>query len=160
MKRNATGNEPAIARRVFGAWSITIPASFAETFVDEGGYWHAYDTHRSVSLTSMVVEAEGGPVSADRILRQMGPLPGASVDSLPPGLIGYGVEDEAIQPARASRTLSGILVRDGRVLMVTITGDDTDWARRTWLSIGAHPAPLPGPGQRGQEEPNRIQQRH
>jgi hypothetical protein len=136
-----------IIRRVFSSWTIEIPASFAETFVDEGGYWHAYDAHRSISLTSMAVNDEHGPVSAERIMRQLRPVKrkgGAPVDELPPSCVGWAITADALQPARASRMLSGMLALDGRVLIATITSDDLDWARSTWLSIRACPSGLPG----------------
>jgi hypothetical protein len=46
--------------------------------------------------------------------------------------------------AVASKVLSGFLVAEARVLLVTITSDDLDWARDTWLSIREHPAQGPG----------------
>lgn len=135
--------EATITRRVFPGWSITIPAAFAETFVNEGGYWHAYDAHRSASMTSMVVEDDRRPVPASMIVDRFTPSKGKRVDELPPGLLGWAIEAKARRPARASRMLSGMLASDGRVLIVTITSDDRDWARRTWLSIRRWP-----PGQR------------
>jgi hypothetical protein len=133
--------EPAARRQVFAAWSIEIPASFAETVVHDGGYWHAYDAHRSVSLTSLAVSDERGPVSAERTAHQFPPEEGSPVDELPPGLVGWGIIANAPQPA--SRALSGMLAVEGRVLLVTITSHDLAWARRTWLSIRATPIQRP-----------------
>lgn len=137
----------SITRQVFAAWSVEVPESFAETFVEEDFYWHAWDDHRSVSLTSVQVTDDRGPVSArmiaemiDRELPRIGESP---VDDLPPGIVGRAVTTAAPQPARASQLLMGMLAATGRALLVTITADDLDWARRTWLSIRAHPAPLP-----------------
>lgn len=138
----------AIVRRAFSAWSIEIPAPFAETFVDEGGYWHAYDARRSISLTSMIVSDEQGPVSAERILHQLRPVKrtgSAPVDELPPNCVGWAITADAPQPARASRMLAGMLAVEGRVLIATITSDDMVWARSTWLSVRAHPAGWPEP---------------
>ena len=115
---------------------------FAETFVAEDGYWHAYDEHRSVSLSSIVISEQGDPVSADRILEKAGPLDGAPVDQAPPGLRGRATTSAARRFAKASRILSGVLATDGRVLLVTITGDDPEWAMRVWLSICSLPAPF------------------
>lgn len=130
-----------VLRQVFPSWSIEIPSSFAETFVDEGDdYWHAYDEHRSVSLTSVVITEKGRPVSPERIARQIPPPDGMPVDELPPGLRGWGVIAPAIHPARASRLISGALAAEGRLLIVTITSDDLDWGKQTWLSIRHHPA--------------------
>lgn len=138
---------PSTTRQVFAAWSVDVPESFEETFVEEDSYWHAWDDHRSVSLTSIRLTDDHGPVSARRITRRLGggllDLGGSPVDDLPAGLVGRAVTATAPQPARASRLLSGMLAAPGRVLLVTITADDLDWARRTWLSIRAHPAPLP-----------------
>lgn len=137
--------EKLTVRRPFEAWSIAIPSTFTEAFVVEGGYWHAYDDERSVSLTSVILTEEGILVPAESILAQLGtaPLPeGTPLATLPPGLGGCAVEAAAMQPARASRTVSGMLATDGRVLIATITGDDLEWARDTWLSIRAHQAPL------------------
>ena len=131
------------ARRVFAAWSVAIPASFTEAFLDEDGYWHAWDAHRSVSLSSIALTKEGQPVTAEMIARELPTPDGPPVDRLPPGLLGWAVEAEAQQPAKASRTLSGMLVADGRLLVVTITSDDLEWTRRTWLSIRCHPIDQP-----------------
>ena len=143
MNRIAAPTEPTVERRVFEAWSIEVPAAFAETFVDADGYWHGYDQHRSVSLTSLVISEERDPVSASRILRRARPLGGSPVDQVPPGVLGRAATCAAPQPARASQLLSGLLAADGRLLIVTITSDDLEWARRVWLSIRSHPAPLP-----------------
>lgn len=132
--------EPTVVRRIFEAWSIEIPASFAETFIDEDPYWHAYDEHRSVSLTSIVLTDKGRPVPAALILRELPALDGTPVAELPPGLIGRAVTGSSVRPAKASRVLSGILVVDGRLLIATITSDDLDRARQIWLSIRSHPA--------------------
>ena len=134
--------EPTIVRRVFEAWSIDVPASFAETFVAADSYWHAYDEHRSVSLTSLVVTDHGRPVSAERIARQIPSLDGSPLDVLPIGLIGCAASVATAHPARASRALSGLLATEGRLLLVTITGDNPEWARRIWLSIRGHAAPF------------------
>jgi hypothetical protein len=130
--------EPVLERRVFESWSITIPVAFAETFVIDGAYWHAYDDDRSISLTSVLLSDRRGPVSAARILEQLPPLEGSPVAELPPDLLGHAALNEAEQPARASRAISGFLAADGRVLVVTITSDDLEWARRTWRSIRHH----------------------
>lgn len=142
----AAPTEPTVERRVFEAWSIQVPAAFAETFVDADGYWHGYDEHRSVSLSSFVISEARDPVRADRILRQAAPpLDGPPVDQVPPGLLGRAATCAAPQPARASQLLSGLLATDGRLLLVTITSDDLEWARRVWLSIRSHAAPLQSP---------------
>lgn len=133
----------SISRQVFPAWSVQIPESFAETFVEDGAYWHAWDDHRSVSLTSIQLADARGPVSAGMIARQFPKLDGSPVDDLPPGVAGRAVTTSAPLPARASQMLTGLLAAPGRVLIVTITTNDLDWARRTWLSIRTHPAPLP-----------------
>jgi hypothetical protein len=135
--------EPVFRRHVFAAWSIEVPESFAETFVEEDSYWHAWDDHRSVSLTSVVLTDKGKPVRAERIARQIPPMDGLPVDEVPPGLIGVAASGAAAQPARASRALAGMLAAEGRLLIVTITCDDLQWARRVWRSIRTHPAPFP-----------------
>jgi hypothetical protein len=133
----------SIFRRVFPAWSVEIPESFAETFVEDDAYWHAWDDHRSVSLTSIHLTDDRGPVSAGMIARRFPRLDGSPVDDLPPGVAGRAVTTSAPLPARASQMLTGMLAAPGRLLVVTITTDDLDWARRTWLSIRTHPAPPP-----------------
>jgi hypothetical protein len=126
-------------RRVFPSWSISVPRSFAETFEAEDGYWHAYDAHRSVSLTSVLVSDDRGPVPARTILERFeSVLEGTEIPELPPGTSGWAVATEAIKPARASRMLAGLLVADGRMLVVTITSDDLAWARGIWSSIRSH----------------------
>lgn len=135
--------EPTVVRRVFEAWSIEIPASFAETYIDEDSYWHAYDEHRSVSLTSILLTDKGRPVPAEMILRELPQLEGTPCEELPPSLFGRAVSGASVRPAKASRVISGILAVDGRLLIATITSDDLDWALQTWLSICSHPALQP-----------------
>ena len=140
--------EPTVVRRVFETWSIEVPASFAETFVAADSYWHGYDDHRSVSLTSLHVTDKGRPVSAERISRQLPPLDGLPVDELPPGLIGRAARIATVKSARASQALSGLLATEGRLLIVTITGDDLEWTQRVWRSIRNLSAPFLGQGRR------------
>lgn len=136
----AHATPPAIERRVFATWSIEIPAWFAETFVTEGGYWHAWDDMHSVSLSSIELSARQGSVSAAKVAADMrDPGDGPPVERLPPGLEGWAVEMDAIPPAVASRAISGMLAAERRVLVVTITSDDMDWAYRTFLSIRYRP---------------------
>jgi hypothetical protein len=144
MIRSEPRVERTITRRIFEAWSVEIPAGFAETFVDDGPnpYWHAWDDERSVSLSSILASDAHGPVSAERIVRELPSLEGAAVDELPQRLIGRAATGPTVQPAIAAHMLSGILAVDGRVLIATITSDDTEWARRVWRSIRSHRAPL------------------
>lgn len=134
MEAVAAPLEPTFVCQVFTHWSIRIPASFEETFVHEGDYWHAWDPHRSVSLTSMVVTDRGRPVGARALLRTFPPVPGDPV-ATPPGLTGWAVEVPTAPPARASRAISGVIATNGRVLIATITGEDPGWTLSTWLSI-------------------------
>jgi hypothetical protein len=137
MVDSATVVDRNVRRRVFEAWSIEIPAAFGETFVD-GSYWHAYDDDRSVSMSSVLLSDANGPVSADRIISELPLLEGRPFEELPPGLAGRATTGPTIQPARASRMLTGMLAQDGRLLIVTITSDDPDWARLVWRSIASH----------------------
>ena len=132
---------PIEVRRVFEAWSIAVPPWFDETYVVENDYWHAWDAHRSVSLTSVVVTKKGRPVTAERLIGQIPPLDGTPVDAVPVGLLARAAIGPAVQPARASFALAGMLATEGRILIVTITSDDLEWARETWLSIRCHAAP-------------------
>lgn len=143
----APAAEATIVRRAFEAWSIEMPASFEELFVEEDGYWHGYDEHRSISITSMIVTDDHGPVNAGRLLRQFradqaGMPQGQPVVEVPPGLRGWASICKAPQSSRAARMLSGMLFSDGRVLITTITSNDLDWARATWLSIRSHGIPV------------------
>ena len=131
-----------VVRRVYGAWSIEIPASFAETFIDGDNYWHAYDATRSVSLTSIVLTDGDQPVEASRILREIQPELGTPIDEIPAGLAGWAFTSDAPPGARASRLLSGMVAIDGRMLLTTVTSDDLEWARRIWLSISEHPVAI------------------
>lgn len=136
MSSTQIANELWMIRRVFERWSVEIPVALTETFVEEDRYWHAYDDHRSVSLTSMVVADDRGPVAPNKILREaLALLDGVPVEGTPPGLLGRAVAKDVTQPARASRALSGILAVTGRLLLITVTSDDPDFARRVWLSI-------------------------
>ena len=148
MTRSQEPAELSVERRVFESWAIRIPARFTETFVASDGYWHGYDERRSVSLTSIVVTEGRHWVSAGRILRQLPPLDGSPVAEVPTGLLGRASTSAAHHPARASRILSGMLATDGRLLVVTITSDDLDWARQVWLSIRSTASPVPEAAQR------------
>ena len=126
----------AIVRQVSPHWSVAIPSAFEEMYVEEGeGYWHARDSERSVSLTSVVVHDEHGPVPAASLVEQIPPPEGNRVEILPKGLAGWAVETEADPSAVASRAVSGLLAVDGHLLLATVTGDDHDWVSRTWRSI-------------------------
>jgi hypothetical protein len=141
MRARVPAVQPPIVRQVFPNWSIEIPADFAETFVSGDGYWHAYCEDKSISLTSIVVSDGERLVSAAELMA-VGPLlEGTPVQDMPPGIGGSAVICPSIPPARASMMLSGFLAVDGRLLVVTITSDDLDWARLVWLSIRIHPAP-------------------
>jgi hypothetical protein len=136
--RSEVEPDTTVARRPFPSWSIRLPASFSHVFVHEGGYWHAWDKHRSVSLSSIELVDERGPVAADRIVDELTAPQGSPLAARPPGLPGWAVEDEAPQPAVATRCLSGMLAVDGRMLIVTIASDDREWTTRTWCSIRQH----------------------
>lgn len=143
MRTRTRTGEQMVLRRVFPGWSLTFLRSFSETFIEEDAYWHAYDARRSVSLTSfLMVDQFGVPVDRQALAERLLPEGGADVEEAPPGLLGWGMHGRAIQPARAKRTLSGILAADGRALVVTITSDDAGWSRNVWLSIRNHPVPL------------------
>ena len=134
MESVAAPVEPTVTRRVFPLWSIRIPVSFQEAFVHGDDYWHAWDADRSVSLTSMLVTDRGRPVRARTLLRAFPPLTGDPL-ATPAGLVGWAVAAPAVQPARASHAISGVIATDGRLLLATITGDDQGWTTSTWLSI-------------------------
>ncbi len=130
-------------RRVFPTWSVGIPVSFDEMFIKEDSYWYAWDEERSLSLSSMTIDEGGRRVSAVEILEVMKPenvlgVQGVVVEELPRGLNGCARYGPVEQPARASSALCGLLAIDGRVLIVTITSDDLDWAKSVWLSIQSH----------------------
>jgi len=130
--------------RIFEAWSIEVPATFDQTFVAESSYWHGYDEGRSTSLTSVLLTDARGPVPAAAIVKELPPIDGDPLEALPEGLVGWAVTIAATPPSRASRVISGVLAAYGRILIVTITSDDEEWARRVWMSIRYHPAqPLP-----------------
>ena len=140
-RRFASGGGWSEIRRVFPSWSVEIPPSFEETFVEQDMYWHAWDEARSVSLTSMTIADERGrPVSADAIEERMRPLlSGDPVAEVPLGLIAWATTDAAPASAKASQVLQGVVATRGRVLLVTVTSDDLVWARGVWLSIRHYP---------------------
>jgi hypothetical protein len=138
---------------MFSAWSIDLPASFEETFVGEDSYWHAWDQNRSVSMTSVVMTDQGQPVAAALIAKQFPMFDGEPVSHLPAGVLGCAAIVEAEQPAKAAKALTGLLAAYGRALVVTITSDDLDWARRVFRSIRTYAAPIEEP------RPNRAARR-
>jgi hypothetical protein len=132
-------------RQVFETWWIGIPVGFEETWVDDGGYWHAWDADRSVSMSSTVLrEPDGRAVATGDLEEHLAPmLDGEPIDDVPPDLVARATVIDTVPPSRASRAVTGWVVAEGRVLIATITSDDLDWARETWRSIGYRPAPLP-----------------
>jgi hypothetical protein len=140
------GREIAIVRQIFETWWIELPDGFDETWVADGGYWHAWDGHRSISVSSTVLTDRVTDVAApaDEIVEMLaGCLEGEPIDDLPPGLPGRAAIIETDPRSRASRAVTGFIAVDGRLLTATITSDDIDWAKRIWRSIGYRPAPLP-----------------
>ncbi len=79
MATRARSIERLVVKRPFEAWSIAVPSTFAEAFVEGGSYWHAYDAPRSVSLTSVLLTEDHGPVPTQSILAPLG-------DAAPPDL--------------------------------------------------------------------------
>jgi hypothetical protein len=148
---DSTTDRPKLSfiRQVFPTWWISIPPDFEETFVRGEDYWHAWDRHRSVSLSSVLLTdpaRRNRPVSASEILARMPPPPGDPV-APPPGLRGWAVVIAMPESPKASRGITGLIAVDGRVLIVTITADDIDWATRVWQSIEYGPeARYPGAG--------------
>ena len=139
MVNIAANVEPTVVRQVFPHWSITIPAALAETFVEEDGYWHAWDARRSVSLTSLLItDRRGRPVTSRRILKRFRAEPGDRV-TMPPDLDGWAVVSTQEEPARASRAISGLIAMHGRVLIATMTAEDLAWAAGVWQSIRGDP---------------------
>ena len=138
MRIAAPAIEPTVVRQVFPLWSIAIPATLQETFVEQDAYWHAWDQHRSASLTSILIaDRRGRPVPPRKILKQVPATQGQRV-GMPLGLAGWAVVITQPPPARASRAISGIVVRDGGLLLATVTADDLGWAERVWRSIRLH----------------------
>lgn len=132
--------DPTVVRQVFSSWSITIPSTFAETFVEADGYWHAWDVGRSVSLTSLLInDRRGRPVTSRSILKRFPAVPGERV-GMPPGLDGWAVLITRPPPARDPDAISGLIVLRGRVLIATLTADDLAWAAGVWRSIRSHRA--------------------
>ena len=72
-----------------------------------------------------------------KILKQVPAMPGQRV-GMPLGLAGWAVVITQPPPARSSRAISGIVVRDGGLLLATVTADDLGWAERVWRSIRLH----------------------
>lgn len=135
MQLPTLDTERTIVRHVFPHWSITVPATLQETFVEQESYWRAWDLRRSVSLTSMVLtDRRGRPIPAHKILKQFPAERGRRVGA-PPGLTGWATVITQPQPARAPQAISGMVARDGGLLIGTVTADDLAWAERVWGSI-------------------------
>lgn len=141
VMRDIAPVDPTVVRQVFPTWSIAIPSTFAETFVEADGYWHAWDVGRSVSLTSLLInDGRGRRVPSRSILKRFPAVPGERV-GMPPELDGWAVVIMQPPPARARRAISGLIVVHGRVLIATLTADDLAWAASVWRSIRSHPDP-------------------
>lgn len=130
--------EAMIVRRVFPSWSVAIPATMRETFVEPDRDWHAWDAHRSVSLTSTVIaDHRGRRIPPRLVLETVPPPPGESM-RMPKGLTGWAVIFEQPAPARTRRGISGMVARRGGFLLATVTADDLEWAERVWRTIKLH----------------------
>jgi hypothetical protein len=139
----------ALHRRVFPAWSIDVPPGWEETFLEDDQYWHAWTDDASISLTSIALADDRGPVPAALILEQLAPaFPKPWIEDLPEGLPGYARIAVTDPPARAGHFVQGLTATAGRALLATITSDDLDWARSIWRSLRAREAPLPARGSR------------
>src|SRR5262245_35033541 len=79
--------EVLVARQVFETWWIGVPWGFDERWIAEGGYWHAWDRRRSVSVSSTVITGEGGrPVTAAEMVdRFAGVVQGEPIAEAPDG---------------------------------------------------------------------------
>ena len=143
--RLRNGLELLLVRQVFETWWISVPPEFEETWVEEGAYWHAWDRHRSVSVSSTVLTDDAGrPAPPDEVMAMVGAaIEGEPVEGGPPGLLSRAAIIRTDRGSRASRALSGMIVVEGRVLVATIASDDIDWAVRIWTSIGYRPSPVP-----------------
>jgi hypothetical protein len=141
MRTKTYAGDRRTARRVFSSWSIEVPASFVETFVLDPGYWHAQGEGGSISLTSFVVSDGERLVSSAELLAGIPDLDGSPVREMPPSLSGRAVIETATRPTGAPSVLQGILASEGRLLLVTITGGDLEWARHVWLSNRSYAAP-------------------
>jgi len=145
MKPQTASFTMTVLRHVFPSWWISVPPEFDETFVHDDRYWHAWDDHRSVSLTSVVVtDSTDRPVSGAELLSAM-PIPEGQPVAVPPGLEGWAVVIPVADSPRASRAISGMIAADGRVLLATITSDDIAWATDVWRSIEYTPTPIVQP---------------
>jgi hypothetical protein len=146
-KMPAVDRELLVFRQVFETWWIAVPAGFDDCWVAEGSYWHAWDDHRSVSVSSTVlVDDAGRAAPAAEVLDSLdGLVEGESIAEVPPGLQARATIIHTDPDSRASRAVTGFVVVDGRVLTATITSDDVPWAVRIWQTIGYRPAPVPAP---------------
>ncbi len=142
MRTKTSEGERRTARRVFSSWSIEVPASFVETFILGPGYWHASGDGRSISLTSFVVSDGDRLVSSAELLAGIPDLDGSPVHEMPPSLSGRAVIGPGTWRTGAPSVLQGMLAAEGHLLLVTITGDDLEWARRVWRSIRTHSGPV------------------
>jgi hypothetical protein len=139
---NDAARETLTVRRVFETWWVPVPDGFAERWIADGNYWHAWDERRSISVSSTVLtdRETGRPVMAEEIARTFATLlRGEPIDDVPPGLRGRATIITTDGDAPAARALTGCLAADGRILIATITSDDLAWARRIWCSIAYRP---------------------
>ena len=143
MVTAARRTERTFDRRVFRSWSIAVPIGMEEAFIEKDGYWHAWSDGRTISLSSIVItDRRGDAVPARKILVKLPAMHGEAVQ-VPNELPGWARSIEAPDVSSAARAISGILVVDGNVLIVTVTSDDPEWNRSTWRSIRHQPRTRP-----------------
>jgi hypothetical protein len=140
MSTTSSGFELHVMRHIFPSWALAIPYAFQETHETDGDYWHAWDEHRSVSLSSIRCMDGRRPVTARELIERFTreeAVPDATGPTIDPprGIVGWGVEIDTPPDSRASRAITGFLAVDGCVAIVTITSDDLRWARMVWDSV-------------------------
>jgi hypothetical protein len=136
-------NDERIRVQVTPTWSIAIPPRFEQ--LDHGDSWQAHDEHRSIYLSSMIIDNGSVPVKdivsiAEAWLASESRKSNATAKTEPAARHHSGeVRGEAtVFPVSGGLELSGFMAAHGSIVVCVIDFDDAkfqSWAIDTWRSI-------------------------
>ncbi len=126
------------------AWWVTIPGSFAEEWEDDGRTWSAWDSVRSIWVTTYTyLKEDGTPLSAEETLAQSRDRDGERLDYRADKVIGrafleYVEKDEEDEGEASYWRLCGRSATAGHLAGFTVCYTDPayrQWAIDTWHTI-------------------------
>ncbi len=124
--------------RLPGGWSVLVPGSLAETWEESGETWCAWDSSRTVRLSSLVLKEKGGRVVPAEELLASDEATEDSIEHRGTRVIGRAEIGFVTEEDNSYWRLQGRVAAPGTVAICTVCFDgpaDRDWAIATWKSI-------------------------